>query len=258
MMEIRVSWDLIVISTAVALGMALGRIRIRGIRLGVSGVLFSALLFGQLGAQLDPKVLEPCGAAPSSFSSTHRAPGGAPVSLRPSVTAGSPSTPWALLMMVLGGIFSLAPALLGWVPSASGSGLFSGAFTCTPGLGAAQEALHSILAKSPDQAAAAVASSGLAYAVTYPFGLVGAVFAIAMLRRLYGVRIDEELDALLASDRRAHPPVEVVDFEVTQVVQTGPMLKDHPLLRDSKVTFTAADARVQGLRAPVRYAGADG
>ncbi len=46
---IGMAWDLVVISLTVALGLALGAIRFRGIRLGISGVLFAALLFGQLG-----------------------------------------------------------------------------------------------------------------------------------------------------------------------------------------------------------------
>ena len=37
------------LSLAVVLGLGLGAVRVRGIRLGVSGVLFSALIFGQLG-----------------------------------------------------------------------------------------------------------------------------------------------------------------------------------------------------------------
>src|SRR5258708_2445299 len=45
------------LSLAVALGMGLGSIRIRGIRLGVSGVLFSALIFGQIGLTVDARVL---------------------------------------------------------------------------------------------------------------------------------------------------------------------------------------------------------
>ena len=46
------------LSLAVVLGLTLGAIRVRGIRLGVSAVLFSSLLFGQLGLAVDAKVLE--------------------------------------------------------------------------------------------------------------------------------------------------------------------------------------------------------
>src|SRR5580704_7704792 len=46
-----------ILALAVTIGLLLGSIRIRGIRLGVSGVLFSALIFGQLGLTIDPAVM---------------------------------------------------------------------------------------------------------------------------------------------------------------------------------------------------------
>src|SRR5438045_9123942 len=49
---------LCILALAVTIGLAIGSIRIRGVRLGVSGVLFSALVFGQLGLTIDPKVLQ--------------------------------------------------------------------------------------------------------------------------------------------------------------------------------------------------------
>src|SRR3954470_23391263 len=48
---------LAILSLAVNIGLAIGAIRIRGVRLGVSGVLFSALAFGQIGLTDDPNVL---------------------------------------------------------------------------------------------------------------------------------------------------------------------------------------------------------
>src|SRR5262245_7966810 len=48
---------LAILSLAVTIGLAIGAIRIRGVRLGVSGVLFSALAFGQIGLSVDANVL---------------------------------------------------------------------------------------------------------------------------------------------------------------------------------------------------------
>jgi len=45
------------LALAVTLGQLLGAIRVRGVRLGISGVLFAALLFGQVGLTVDAKVL---------------------------------------------------------------------------------------------------------------------------------------------------------------------------------------------------------
>src|SRR5206468_12247110 len=53
-----VAGGLATLSLAVVFGLGLGAIRVRGIRLGVSGVLFSSLIFGQLKLTVDPRVLE--------------------------------------------------------------------------------------------------------------------------------------------------------------------------------------------------------
>ena len=47
-----------VLSLAVVAGLGFGSIRVYGIRLGVSGVLFAALVIGQIGSRVDPKSLE--------------------------------------------------------------------------------------------------------------------------------------------------------------------------------------------------------
>src|SRR3989441_1127983 len=49
---------LAILSLAVTIGLAIGAIRIRGVRLGVAGVLFAALAFGQIGLSVDAKVLQ--------------------------------------------------------------------------------------------------------------------------------------------------------------------------------------------------------
>src|SRR5687767_14086774 len=52
-----VAGGLAILALAVTLGLAIGGIRVRGVRLGIAGVLFSALVFGQLGLTVDAKVL---------------------------------------------------------------------------------------------------------------------------------------------------------------------------------------------------------
>src|SRR5438309_533846 len=49
---------LAILSLAVTIGLAIGAVRVRGVRLGVAGVLFAALAFGQLGLAVDSKVLQ--------------------------------------------------------------------------------------------------------------------------------------------------------------------------------------------------------
>ena len=52
-----VTQGLAVLSLAVTFGLALGAIRFRGMKLGISGVLFAALIFGQFGWTVDSRIL---------------------------------------------------------------------------------------------------------------------------------------------------------------------------------------------------------
>src|SRR3954452_7708566 len=100
---------------------------------------------------------------------------------------------------------ALAPLL----PHSTPPGLFSGAFTTTAGLAAAQETLRSprsSTSSSPGPATAridgdreiAAARAGLAYSITYPMGIFGPMLVIVALRRMFRVQIDVERVALAA------------------------------------------------------------
>jgi putative transport protein len=52
-----VAYALLVLAVVIALGLGLGAARVRGLSLGVAGVLFAGLLVGQLGAEIDADVL---------------------------------------------------------------------------------------------------------------------------------------------------------------------------------------------------------
>jgi putative transport protein len=224
---------LAILGLSVTLGLFLGAISIRGIRLGISGVLFSALLFGQLGLTVDPTVLQflrdfalilfmyaiGLDVGPA-FVSSLRAEG-----LR--------LNGLSVAVMVLGA--AMTAAVGRELPKALEPGLYAGAFTTTPGLAAAQETVRR--ASSKTEATSMATQMGLAYTITYPFGIVGPVLVIPALRRLFRVRIEDEKIALAAAEERRRPPVEVSDFEVTQAAHCGKQLKDHPLLRDSGVVL---------------------
>ena len=158
------------LALAITLGLLIGAFRVRGISLGISGVLFSALLFGQLGFSVEPAVLQfisnfsliifmyaiGLDVGPS-FVSSLRAEG-----LRLNLLSIT-----AIALAAL-----LASAIATLVGKATASGLFSGAYTTTPGLAAAQEILrHQSAPLGPGLSCEARA--GLAYSITYPFGIIG-------------------------------------------------------------------------------------
>ncbi len=230
-------WGLATLALAVVLGLALGAVRIRGIRLGVGGVLFSALLLGQLGLTVDEKVLDflrSFALIMFMYALGLQVGPGFLTSLR---AEGVRLNVLSVLVVVLGAAMTALFVQLGKLPPESASGLYSGAFTTTAGLAAGQEAMRHTLAGTP-QAAAMVATVGLTYAVTYPFGLVGPMLAIAALRRVFKVRVPDELKALAEEEQIRRPRIEVLDIEITRESQAGIALKDHALIRSKGIVFT--------------------
>ena len=168
----------IIISIIIAVGLALGKIRVWGISLGVTFVFFAGILAGHIGLSIDPTILhytENLGlvlfvyelglkVGPGFFSSFRK--GGMQLNL-----LGLGVIVIGTLMAVLFSIF------LGSSPSAGeGDGSALRATTNTPALGAAQQALEQ-LGRSANGAA-------LSCAVTYPLGVVGVILAIIALRKV--------------------------------------------------------------------------
>jgi putative transport protein len=232
--ERSVADGLAILALAVTFGLALGAIRVRGIRLGISGVLFSALVFGQLGLSVDLRVLEflrdfaliifvyalGLQVGPSFVASLRQE------GLRLNILS--------LTVVILGAILTAIVIHFTKLPKSMATGLYAGAFTTTPGLAAGQEALRHVA----DAPADAVARAGLAYTITYPFGIVGPILVIAALKRIFRIRMEDELTELGAAERTRRPPIESVDFEVTRPEHAGVKLREHPVLRGKGVVLS--------------------
>lgn len=229
-----VAQGLSVLSLAVAFGLALGAIRVRGTRLGIAGVLFSSLIFGQLGLTVDARVLNflrDFALILFVYALGLQVGPGFVSSLR---QEGLRLNLLSLLVIVVGALLTAVIVHFTLLPKSAASGLYSGAYTTTPGLAAGQEALSHVRGAPVDAAMRA----GLAYTVTYPFGVIGPILVIVALRRIFRIRIADEVAALVAVDRVRRPPIEVTDFQVTRAERAGPQLRDHPLLRDQGVVFS--------------------
>ncbi len=85
------------------------------------------------------------------------------------------------------------------MPIPAAAGLFAGATTNTPALGAVQEALKGI----PNLPEAASTLPGLGYAVAYPFGIIGIILSMLLIRAVFSVNLDKENADLL---KNAAPP----------------------------------------------------
>lgn len=167
----------IVLSCIIALGLALGKIRLWGISLGVTWVFFAGIIAGHLGFSIDPAMLnclESFGlvlfvyelglkVGPGFFSSFRR--GGVKLNML------------GLGTVLVGTAMAIAISFCADIPMADMVGIIAGATTNTPSLAAAQQALQQ-LGMSANGAA-------LSCAVTYPLGVVGVIIAIILMRKLF-------------------------------------------------------------------------
>jgi len=198
-----VAHSLGLIALVCAAGMALGSIKAKGIGLGSSGVLFIGILVAQFSQPVDARMLTfvkefglvlfvftiGLSLGPGFFASL-RADG-----LRLNVLAG--------VLVLSAGV--LAP-LLGWLAdldSAAVAGLFAGASTNTPALGAAQQSLASLPGISPER----LALPALACAVSYPAAIVGSLGVILALKLWFCIDPVGEAEQYAAERRRAIQPL---------------------------------------------------
>jgi putative transport protein len=225
------------LAMAVVLGLALGAIRVRGFRLGISGVLFAALLLGQFGFGVRHTVLEflsEFGLIIFVYSIG--------LQVGPGFLASFKSEGWLLNALALAVVALGAAATAGltlWMhyPHSSAVGLYAGAFTTTPGLAAGQDALRQAKV-TPQMTQEMLSITNLAYAVSYPFGIVGPMLVIVLMRRMFRVNLHDELVALAAQELERRPPLEMVTLEVTNSAYVGQPLRDHPLLKNKGIVFT--------------------
>jgi putative transport protein len=182
---------ILVISITAILGLLIGSVKLRGIKLGVAGMLFSGLLLGHFGFSLDPHLLsflKEFGLALFVFTVGLQLGPGFFNSLKKD---GLKLNALAITIVLSGAIliFVMGRYLLGWNAGAL-AGIFSGATTNTPSLGAAQQAMST--AGKADLASQAA----MAYAVAYPFGVMGIILVIVMLRIVFRIDPKKELAEL--------------------------------------------------------------
>lgn len=177
---------LFVYSIVIALGMGLGRIKIFGVSLGVTFVLFTGLLLNYLGMKIDPTVLgfiRDFGLILFVFFIG--------LQVGPSFFASFKSGGIVLNgLMILAVVLSVAVTIVLYfffsdtVSLAQMLGVHYGAVTNTPGLGATQEALAQLNYQGEDIA--------VAYACAYPLGVVSIIGTAIALRFIFKIDMKEE------------------------------------------------------------------
>ncbi|WP_068111294.1 putative transporter [Tropicimonas marinistellae] len=187
-----VALTVIAISISGALGLLLGRQQIRGVGLGIGGVLFAGIAIGDLSARLGlhfsaemMEFVREFGLILFVFTIGIQVGPGFFASLRKS---GMQLNLAAACIVALGVLITVAIHFVFGVPVPALVGLMSGAVTNTPGLGAATQALTDMGA-----GADAVAQPSLGYAVAYPFGILGILLTMLLVR--FATRVDVPAEA---------------------------------------------------------------
>ncbi len=172
----------LVLSLICACGLAMGKIRIFGVSLGVTFVFFAGIIAGHFGLSMDPQMLAfaqnfgliiyiyalGVQVGPGFFASFKK--GGMTMNIT------------SLMLIMLGLLMALGVHWTSGISLPETMGLFAGAVTNTPMLGAAQQALLQVHPDDVDKAN----SMAMACAVGYPCGLIGAVLCVLILKALFG------------------------------------------------------------------------
>jgi putative transport protein len=228
-----VARTVVLLGIAGAAGTALGKVRVFGVSLGIAGVLFAGLVLGHLKLTFDQHVLEfvrEFGLILFVYTLGLQIGPGFFGSLR---ERGLGLNGFAATVVLLGVGVAAAWIGFGFVSVPAGVGLLSGATTNTPSLAAAQQALKQLGA--PDDAAAV---QGLAYAVAYPFGILGIIFTMLLVRRVFRVDVKAEVAAAEAARTPSVPKPLTRNFEVRNANLVGRALGKVPGLAGSGVVVS--------------------
>ncbi|MDI9538425.1 putative transporter [Xiashengella succiniciproducens] len=204
-----IATTILFISLTAFVGVLLGKITIKNVKLGVAGVLFSGLFFAHFGAKVDAHVLHfvrEFGLILFVYSIGVEV---GPRFVNSFRNDGLKLNMLALSVVLLGFITAFAIHMIGGVDPAVVTGIMSGAVTNTPGLGAAQQAL--IESGKPDDAAIA----GMGYAVAYPFGVIGIILTMLLVRWIFRIKIDKEVNEYNAQITKNQQKLEGVEVAVT-------------------------------------------
>ncbi len=179
----------IIYGLVIALGIWFGKIKIFGISLGVTWVLFIGLFFSFMGVIINPELQEflkdfglvlfvytlGLQVGPGFFASLNKN------ALITNVLAG--------MVVLFGVVTTLVLFYFTKNPISIMTGIMSGAVTNTPGLVAAQTTLTNLHHSEADTSMVT-----LAYAVAYPFGVFGIIISMLLLKKIFKVDIQHETE----------------------------------------------------------------
>lgn len=220
-----VAHSVLILSLVIAFGIMLAKIKVAGVSLGITWILFVGIVFGHFDMTLNEHLLHfmkefglilfvysiGLQVGPGFFSAFKK--GGLTLNLL------------AMLGVFLGVVITIILHFVTGTPITTMVGILSGAVTNTPGLGAAQQANSDLNGIDAPEIA-------LGYAVAYPLGVVGIILSLITLK--YILRINtktEEAEAERGLGHIQELTVRPISFEIRNEAIDGKKIKDiRPLM----------------------------
>lgn len=221
--NINLASTLVLYSFVIALGVYLGKMKIFGVSLGVTFVLFVGIIMGHFGYVVDSAVLKfirefglilfifsiGLQVGPGFFSSFKK--------------GGMRLNGLAVLGILLNVAIVIAIYFIDGNTSINALvGVMSGAVTNTPGLAAAQQSV------SPE----AADTMAMGYAAAYPLGVVGIIIAMFIIKGLFRIKIDKEIKEVEEEQENSQLKPHIVTIEVTnQLIDGKSLLQLHDIIQ---------------------------
>lgn len=231
---------LVLYSFVIAAGVYLGKLKVAGVSLGVTFVLFVGILMGHFGYIVNAEVLKfirefglilfifsiGLQVGPGFFSSFKK--------------GGVLLNGLAVLGIVLNVAIVIAIFYIENAPMEALVGIMSGAVTNTPGLAAAQQT-----AGSPE----AINTMAMGYAAAYPLGVCGIIGAMFLIKGVFRVKVDDEVKAIEDEFANTHAAPFMETIEVTNPLIEGKTMRElHDIIKCDFVVsrlLSASDGEIK-------------
>lgn len=223
-----------VLALVAVVGLWLGNIKIRGVGFGIGGVLFGGIFVGhfadQLGWVLSADMLhfiQEFGLILFVYTIGIQVGPGFFASLR---VSGLRLNLFAFGIVVMGGLVTAILHKLFAIPLPVVLGIFSGAVTNTPALGAGQQILRDL-----GIPADVVDQMGMSYAMAYPFGICGILLSMWLVRVLFRVNVGQEAKEHESTLTNGHALIKTINIRVENPNLNNMAIQDVPILNSATI-----------------------
>ncbi|MFV0959600.1 putative transporter [Klebsiella pneumoniae] len=223
-----------VLALVAVVGLWIGNVKIRGVGFGIGGVLFGGIIVGhfvdQAGVTLSSPMLhfiQEFGLILFVYAIGIQVGPGFFASLR---VSGLRLNLFAILIVILGGLVTAVLHKLFNIPLPVVLGIFSGAVTNTPALGAGQQILRDL--GVPFEV---VDQMGMSYAMAYPFGICGILLTMWLVRLFFRINVEKEAQRFEESSGNGHAHLHTINVRVENPNLNQMAIQDVPMLNNDNI-----------------------